>query len=84
MTARDTIAAALFWDDFGEGWAEETDDGKETYRLQADAVIAAVRAMPVEDVAELIGGKVEHDTLYSPVIDPHTPAVRPVGPWAPR
>jgi hypothetical protein len=57
MTARDTIAGALAHRLSTDGYDEWTD---EAARL-ADAVIAAVRAMPVEDQAELIGGRVTRD-----------------------
>jgi hypothetical protein len=53
MTATDTIARILF----DEGGADER---VRSYEI-ADAVIAAVRAMPVEDQAELIGGTVVAD-----------------------
>jgi hypothetical protein len=57
MTARDTIAKTLL---YAVGVEPDSDDV--TALLDAlpvaDAVIAAVRAMPVEDQAELIGGTV--------------------------
>jgi hypothetical protein len=57
MTARDTIAKTLL---YAVGVEPDSDDV--TALLDAlpvaDAVIAAVRAMPVEDQAELIGAEV--------------------------
>jgi hypothetical protein len=69
MTARDTIAEALARTDGSEfvlDWCRD----------YADAVIAAVRAMPVEDQAELIGGVVDNGTGY------FAPRIRrAIGPW---
>jgi hypothetical protein len=50
MTARDTIDRVIF---------RAALDGLGVSQT-ADMVIAAVRAMPVEDQAELIGGRVEY------------------------
>ena len=57
MNARDTIADALHRKCVKPGCSTATDWDYE----DADAVIAAVRAMPVEDQAELIEGQVQHD-----------------------
>jgi hypothetical protein len=55
MTTRDALAVAL------HAQADNCDCGTPSlYYLElADAVIAAVRALPVEDQADLIGGAVE-------------------------
>jgi hypothetical protein len=57
MTARDAIVQEL----------RDTDDlaltaagNSQPYGALADAVMAAVRGMPVEDQAELIGGTAQH------------------------
>jgi hypothetical protein len=72
MTARDTIAEALrqrMLSSF-DGRADSIGG------FLADAVIAAVRAMPVEDQAELIGGVVDNGTGY------FAPRIRrAIGPW---
>jgi hypothetical protein len=65
MTARDTIAKTLL---YAVGVEPDSDDV--TALLDAlpvaDAVIAAVRAMPVEDQAELVGWPPPRDDLGPP------------------
>jgi hypothetical protein len=66
MTARDTIDHVIF---------RAALDGLGVSQT-ADAVIAAVRAMPVEDQAELISGTVDNGTGY------FAPRIRrAIGPW---
>jgi hypothetical protein len=58
MTAQDTIARVLF----DEGGADER---VRSYEI-ADAVIAAVRAMPVEDQVDLVGWPRPRDDFGPP------------------
>jgi hypothetical protein len=55
MTARDTIATNVHAAWCREPNHEDCDGVDEVDERVADAVIAAVRGMPVEDQAELIG-----------------------------
>lgn len=66
MNARNTIAGALLdpiQEASGHNFSRPTRASatKDALRAEAaaDAVIAAVRAMPVEDQADLIGGRVD-------------------------
>jgi hypothetical protein len=74
MTAREALTEAL-----REAWLLADGHGASavaTTHMQVDAVIAAVRAMPVEDQAELIGGVVDNGTGY------FAPRIRrAIGPW---
>lgn len=63
VNARDVIAQALReqgWHDAGlpapSTWEALADGPRERWLASADAVIAAVRSMPVEAVTELVGG----------------------------
>jgi hypothetical protein len=60
MTARDTIATNVHAAWCREPNHEDCDGVDEADECAADAVIAAVGAMPVEDQAELIGGTAQH------------------------
>jgi hypothetical protein len=59
MTAKDTIATNVHAAWCREPNHEDCDGVDEVDERVADAVIAAVRGLPVEDQAELIGGEVE-------------------------
>jgi hypothetical protein len=86
MTARDTIAAALYAVTALQGkragvalhpWSELPDSDRSPWLTRADVVIAAVRAMPPEEIAELTRGYVEH--ADNPVTG-HT-CIRAYTPW---
>jgi hypothetical protein len=75
MTARDTIAKTLLYAVGVEPGSTDVTALLDALPV-ADAVIAAVRAMPVEDQAQLISGTVDNGTGY------FAPRIRrAIGPW---